>query len=318
MGQRNPPAALFLAVVLASAVLASMVLPGLAWAAPTYPEAKGNVNDFAGVLTPTDKANLDALVQSLLDQTGAVFAVAVVDSLEGESPEVYAVKLFEKWGIGEKGKDNGLLLLIAMEERETRIEVGYGLEGVITDRRAGESLDKMIPYLQEGEFGKGIYAALLNAAQYVAEDAGVSLQIKPATKEYEPVVEDAEPFPWGLMSGLLAVPLLIAAYFGIRGRRCPRCNSRLAVTDRVVQGATYDAGGLAMKILHCPKCGYHDEKPYRTSRLIRPGTGGMPPVGPGPFFGGFGRGGRSGGGGFSGPRGFGGGRSGGGGAGRKW
>lgn len=313
--RRRNSFALALAVVLASAVLASMVLPALAWAAPTYPEARGNVNDFAGVLTDTDKTNLDALVQSLLDQTGAVFAVAVIDSLEGESSEVYAVKLFEKWGIGEKDKDNGLLLLIALEERETRMEVGYGLEGVITDRRAGESLDKMIPYLQEGEYGKGIYAALLNAAEYVAKDAGVTLEIKPATKEYEQVVEDMGPFPWGLLAWLIGVPCLVTMYLVMRGNRCPRCKSRLVVTDRVVQGATYDAGGLAMKILHCPKCGYHNEKPYRTARLIRPGTGGMPPVRPGPF-GGIGGSGR--GGGFSGPRGFGGGSSGGGGAGRKW
>jgi len=131
-------------------------------------------------------------------------------------------------------------------------------------------------------------------------------------------VQGGDPFPWGLLTAVLVLPLLAAVYFGIRASRCPRCNSKLTVTDRVVQGATYDAGGLAMKILHCPKCGYHDEKPYRTSRLTRPGTGGMPPVGPGPFFGGFGGGRKGGGGGFSGPRGFGGGRSGGGGASRKW
>ena len=293
------------------------VLPAVAWAAPTYPDAVGNVNDFAKVLSNDDKANLDALIDSVLKQTGATFAVAILGDHGDESVETYAVKLYEKWGIGTKGEDKGLLLLVTMLEHDMRMEVGYGLEAVVTDRRAGESLDKMIPYFQKNQYGKGLYAGLLNAAQYVAKDAGVDLNIKPATKDYETVATDGRSLPIALLSAVIAVPLIVATFFGLRGHKCPKCKSRMVVTDRVVQGATYDAGGMALKIYHCPKCGYHDEKPFRTSRLTKPG-GGMPPFGPGPFFGGFGRGGKGGGGGFSGPRGFGGGRSGGGGASRKW
>ena len=316
---RHPRAAayLLLVVMLVLSAFLSAVLPGVVWAAPEYPDAVGNVNDFAGVLSTEDEANLNALVDSVLDQTGVTFAAAVLENHDDESMEVYAVKLFEKWGIGQKGEDKGLLLLVTMQEHDMRMEVGYGLEGVITDRRAGESLDKMVPYFQKGEYGKGIYAGLLHAAQYVAKDVGVDLQVRPATKEYEPVALGEKSFPLGLIAAFISIPVLVATFFGIRGRRCPKCSSRLAVTDRVVQRATYDAGGLALKVLHCPKCGYHDEKPFRTSRLTRPGSGGMPPIG-GPFWGGFGGGGKGGGGGFSGPRGFGGGRSGGGGAGRKW
>ncbi len=310
-------ACLLIAFVTVLSALAPAVLPKVILAAPEYPDATGNVNDFAGILSSEDKANLDALVDSVLSQTGVTFAVAVLEDHEGEAVEVYAVKLFEKWGIGKSGEDKGLLLLVTMQEHDMRIEVGYGLEGVITDRRAGESLDKMVPYFKKGEYGKGIYAGLMHAAQLVAKDAGVELQVKAATKAYEPVAKIQKPFPLGLISALIAVPALAVVYFGIRGRRCPRCKSRVTATDRVVQGATYEAGGLAMRILNCPKCGYHDEKPYRTARLTRPGSGGMPPLGPGPFWGGSG-GSRGGGGGFSGPRGFGGGRSGGGGAGRKW
>lgn len=313
---RSARCPLLVAVIVLYA-LAYVILPGVVFAAPEYPEAVGNINDFAGVLSAEDETNLDALVDSVLDQTGATIAVAVLDSLEDESPQVYAVRLYEKWGIGKKGEDKGLLLLVTMQEHEMRMEVGYGLEGVVTDRRAGESLDKMVPYFQKGEYGKGIYAGLLHAAQYVAKDAGVSLEVKPATKEYEPVVKGGQPFPLALMAAFISIPVVMAMFFGIRGRRCPRCKARLTTTDRVVQRASYDAGGLALKVLHCPKCGYHDEKPFRTSRLTKPGSGGMPPIGPGPFWGGLGGGGK-GGGGFFGPRGFGGGRSGGGGAGRKW
>lgn len=309
---RQMAAFFFTVIVLSVVFVSTMALPARLLAAPTtYPRAVGNVNDFVGVLSRDDKANLDALIDAVLRQTGTTFAVAIVKDHGDESLEVYAVKLYENWGIGEKGKDKGLLIVVSMQEHDLRAEVGYGLEPVITDARAGECLDKMTPYFKNDQYGKGLYAGLLNAGQYVAKDAGVTLIVKPTTRDYEGLSRAPSNLPIGLLAAFIGIPVLLASFFGIRGRRCPRCKGRITVTDRVVQGATYDAGGLAMKIMHCPKCGYHDERPYRTSRLSRPFKGG------GPFWdGGFG-GGKSGGG-FSGPRGFGGGRSGGGGASRKW
>lgn len=282
-----------------------------------YPKATGNINDFAGVLTGEDKANLEALVNAVLDQTGVTFAVAIIEDHGDESIEEYAVHLYETWGIGKKGEDKGLLVVVSMAEHDLRAEVGYGLEPVITDARAGDVLDEMIPYFREGEYGKGLYAGLLVAADYVAKDAGVTLDLKAKTKEYEDFYVEPRGVPLGLLALFLGLPVLAMTYLAVRGRRCPRCKSRLTVTDRVIQQATYDAGGIAKTILHCPKCGYHDEKERRISKLQRPGAGGGFPLGPGPFWGGSGRGGRSSGG-FTGPRGFGGGRSGGGGASRKW
>lgn len=282
-----------------------------------YPKATGNINDFAGVLTQEDKSNLEALVTAVLDQTGVTFAVAIVKNHGDESIEEYAVHLYEAWGIGKKGEDKGLLIVVSMDEHDLRAEVGYGLEPVITDARAGDVLDKMIPYFRDGEYGKGLYAGLLVAADYVARDAGVTLDLKAESKEYEDFYVESPDMPFGFLALFLGLPVLAIAYFAIRGRRCPRCKGRLTVTDRVVQQATYDAGGIARTVLHCPKCGYHEEKERRISKLQRPPTGGGFPLGPGPFWGGSGRGGGSSGG-FTGPRGFGGGRSGGGGASRRW
>ncbi|HHY76272.1 MAG TPA: hypothetical protein GX500_05825 [Firmicutes bacterium] len=303
--------AAFILVVAASFV---MVAGSAAFAA--YPQPTGNINDFVGVLSSEDKTNLDALVNAVLDQTGVTFAVAIVPDHGDETIEQYAVHLYETWGIGKKGEDKGLLIVVSMKERDMRAEVGYGLEPVITDARAGDILDEMIPYFQQGEYGKGLYAGLLVAANYVAKDAGVTLDLKAATKKYEDFYVEPVEVPLGLIALVFGLPVLAMAYLAARGKRCPRCKSRLTVTDRVVQQATYDTHGIARTIYHCTKCGYHDEKERRIGRLQRPTMGGGFPVGPGPFWGGPGGG--KGSGGFSGPRGFGGGRSGGGGASRKW
>lgn len=310
-----------MAAIITAIAAASLVSGCAAAASPAYPRPEGNINDFARVLSNDDKANLDALVDAVLKGTGVTFAVAIVEDHGDESIEMYAADLYEEWGIGEKGEDRGLLIVVSMEDHDLRAEVGYGLEGVINDARAGECLDKMIPYFRDDEYGKGLYAGLLHAAQYVAKDAGVALDVRPVTEDYRDVGSGSSPWSAltvGLLALFVGLPLLGVAAFAARGRRCPRCRARLSVTDRVVQGATYEAGGLAMKVLHCSKCGYHDERPYRTARLSRPFKGGgIPPLG-GPFWGGGLGGGKSKGGGFSGPRGFGGGRSGGGGASRKW
>jgi len=296
------------------------ILGSVAFAGPQYPKPKGNVNDYVGVLNKSDLDNLNALADAVLRQTGATFAVAIIDNHGDESLEIYSAKLYEQWGIGKKNEDKGLLVVVSMKEHDLRMEVGYGLESIITDGRAGECLDRMLPYFKNEEYGRGLYAGLLHAGQYIAQDAGVKLEIKPLSPGYygssEPESGVAA-FQWIIL--LFLFPVLFGIVLGSRGKRCPRCKSKLTVVDRVVKNATYATSGIAVRRYECPVCGYYREKTYKTAPLVRPPRdGGFPPIGgPGPFIGGgFGRGSR--GGGFFGPRGFGGGRSGGGGASRKW
>ncbi len=294
-------------------ICGNISMPEFALSASKYPQAAGNINDYVGVLSQDDRVNLEALVNSVLEQTGATFAVAIVGDTGDDDLLGYSVGLYEEWGLGQKGEDKGLLILVSMEDRGVRAEVGYGLEHIITDARAGDCLDQMMPYFQEEQYGKGIYSGLLHAAKYVASAEGIELQLEAASSDYgDTFYKPPQKISWFLFPFLI-IPLAIGGIFSFRGRRCPRCKSKLTVVDKVVQRATYDTGGLALRVYQCPKCGYRDQKTYRTSRLSRPSSGF--PLGPGPFFGGGS--GRTGGG-VSGPRGFGGGRSGGGGASRRW
>ena len=121
-----------------------------------FPDHTGYINDYVGLLDYDSKSKLEALVSRIERETGSEIAAAIVDSLQGITEEEYAVRLLEKWGIGKEKEDNGILMLICTEgevgNRPLRIEVGYGLEGVITDLEAGDIVnDIIIPNFQKGE-----------------------------------------------------------------------------------------------------------------------------------------------------------------------
>lgn len=139
-----------------------------------YPSPVGYVNDFANMLSPGDKERLNNEITSIERDTTVEIAIVTVDSLQGVSVEEYAVKLFEKWGIGKKSNNNGLLILVAKNEREYRIETGYGLEGTINAARAGRIGREILePNFKNGKYGKGLYEAVLEIKGLVGNDPGV-------------------------------------------------------------------------------------------------------------------------------------------------
>jgi uncharacterized protein len=148
------------------------------------PQLTQPVNDFAKVIDPESSREMDRLVRELQSATGDVVVVATVSTVEPYADiREYAVKMFENGGrgIGEKGKDNGVLVLLAVKERQVRIEVGYDLEQFVTDGFAGEtSREAMVPYFRRGEYGKGLQAGVSRIAQRIASGRGVSLQGVPA------------------------------------------------------------------------------------------------------------------------------------------
>jgi uncharacterized protein len=124
-------------------------------ALPARPQ--GPVYDGASIIPDDVEAGIDAKLRALSKETGKTLVVATVPSLDGAEVEEYAVKLFETWGIGDKELDEGALILVAPNERRTRIEVGLGSEGILPDALAGRIIDQqMLPRFKQGDFGGGI------------------------------------------------------------------------------------------------------------------------------------------------------------------
>lgn len=278
------------------------------------PAPTGFVNDFAGVLSAADRERLEDLSSSLEARTGVEMAIVTVRTTGDESIQMYAVRLFEAWGIGKRGRDNGILVLAAMEDRRVWVEVGYGLEGVLPDGKVGAILDHhLLPAFKEGRYGDGLYAcAQALAAEIEAAQAGEG---QPGSAVPAPLAALTLPVLFILAAGVLTVCLALVLARSV-APRCPSCHARLLVREKVLTPATMLAAGTALVLYTCPRCGYQREKKRVLPRMIPVHGTGMSPRG-GTFWGPFGGGGwtwRSGGG-FGG---FGGGRSGGGGAGRGW
>ena len=120
-----------------------------------------DVNDFAALLSPTEKTALEQRCRQLRERTGAQLAVVTLKSLRGGQIDDFANKLFARWGIGQKEQKNGLLLLVAMDEHKSRVEVGYGLEPIIPDVLAGRILDHQLrPRFRQQQYAEGLSAAV--------------------------------------------------------------------------------------------------------------------------------------------------------------
>lgn len=134
------------------------------------------VQDYAQVLSAEDKRRLLSIGQELDNKTTAQLAVVTVKNLDGQPIEDYALSILREWGIGSKEKNNGALIVVAVQDRRSRIEVGYGLEGLLTDGLTGRIQDQaMIPYFRKGNYAAGIVNGYAVTASLIAKDAGVQL-----------------------------------------------------------------------------------------------------------------------------------------------
>jgi uncharacterized protein len=145
-------------------------------AEPPFPKPVGLVNDFAKVLSPSLKRQIDELTRELLKKTGIPLVVVTMPNIGGAEYNDYANRLYGEWGIGKKGEDKGVLIFVTIKERKMRIETGYGVEGILPDGLVGEIRDRyMIPYLRKDQFGEGLLNGTLAVAQIIAKHSGIQL-----------------------------------------------------------------------------------------------------------------------------------------------
>jgi len=142
----------------------------------------GYVTDLAGVIDPSTKIRLENLCTELEQKTGAQLAIVTIHSLEGETVEQYAVDLYKQLGVGSKQDNRGVLLLLSPDEHKYRIEVGYGLEPIINDARAGDAGRAMVPLLRQGDYSNAVFTAAWQLANYIAADRGVALSGAPPSR----------------------------------------------------------------------------------------------------------------------------------------
>lgn len=171
----------------------------------------GYVIDLAGTLDLNAKATLTALCGEVEQKTGAQMAIVTVHSLEGRPIEDYAVDLYKHLGIGGKKDDRGVLLLVSPDERKYRIEVGYGLEPVINDARAGDVGRAMVPFLRSGNYDGAIQTAAWQLAKYIADDKGVTLSLSAPVRR---APRQRAPSSIGIWIFLAVVVLVILASRG--------------------------------------------------------------------------------------------------------
>jgi uncharacterized protein len=185
----------------------------------SLPELTQPVNDFAHVIDPENAAAIDKMSRALKAASGDIVVVATVPDIDGYGDiREYANKLFENHGkgIGEKGKDNGLLIVVALKERQVRVEVGYDLEQFVTDGFAGEtSRIVMAPSFRAGDYGTGLRAGAARIIGRIAQGRNVTLQEVPVARE----VQEPEGTPISFTTVvLILLAILIISRIG-RNRR---------------------------------------------------------------------------------------------------
>jgi len=208
-----------LLVLLAAATAGRESLGAQSQSAQSLPELTQPVDDFAHVIDADSARQIDAMIRALQAKTGDVVAVATVPNLRPyDDINEYAVKLFENHGrgIGQKGKDNGLLIVFAPNDRKVRIEVGYDLEQFVTDGFAGETSRLMAPQFAAGRYGAGLLLGTERVVGRVAQGRGVTLEGVRIPRE-APRQRDSTPLPFSVILLIFIVILIVSRIGGGRG-----------------------------------------------------------------------------------------------------
>jgi uncharacterized protein len=198
---------------------------------------QGYVSDFSKVLDAASRSQLEQYCARVEQLTGAQMALVTIPTLEGEPIEDVANSLFRKWGIGKKGQDNGILLLLVTNDRRMRLEVGYGLEPIIPDGFAGDVLREMRPALRSSQYGEAMLAAAQVIGSRIASAKGVNIDQPLQRRISHRESTNPAPFVFGVL--FLLFLLSIAA----RGRGAGGCLNALLLGNLLGGGGFGGSSG---------------------------------------------------------------------------
>jgi uncharacterized protein len=209
-------------------LLALLLLVPLAAQAQTFPKLSGRVVDAANLLSPAQEAEISALSEQVEQASSRQFVVATIPDLQGYPIEDYGYRLLRAWGIGQKEANNGIILIVAPNDRKVRIEVGYGLEPIMTDAMSsGIVQETILPRFRANDMPGGIVAG----AQAIAEQMKLPLEAAEARAKAQADKATTAPrqnrrssgFPWGLVFwGIILVFVIIPMFARGRGRKYRR------------------------------------------------------------------------------------------------
>ena len=191
---------------LLAALFAFLAVASRAKPVADLPQPTDYVSDYAHVLSPEAIARLDSICTQLdHSQANAQIAVVTVHNLNGDDAADYADQLETKWKMGKKGSDRGALVLLAVADHKYRIEVGYGLEGILPDGKMGDIGREMVPDLRAGDYDGAVSLAVGEIAQVIATDANVTLENQPAP--------DSAPAPQHPPAGVRVLQVIVVVVF---------------------------------------------------------------------------------------------------------
>ena len=189
--------------------LAFLILPFLGYA-QNVPHPVGWVNDFANVIDKGNADKLSSLIEEVEQKTTTEIAVVTINSIAPYDEKEYARVLFDNWKPGKKGKDNGVLVLLAVKEKRWRIETGYGVEGILPDGLCGEiGRNYMIPYFKEGKYGEGLYQGIRAIANIIAKDAHVTFSTLGNFEEITPEKQSSSTIPNSLAMLIIFIVIVL-------------------------------------------------------------------------------------------------------------
>lgn len=202
-------------LVCRSWVIILVVLAGSLFAQQSPTRPNGPVADYANVIDPSTEREIGVIAHALWEQADFALVVAAFAGIGDESIEGFATRIYEDWGIGRKGSDEGALVVLSLDPRKARIEVGYGAEGYLNDAKAGRLLDQFaLPHFRNGDYASGLRALSAALAGVVQQEKGITLRAPGGRTVAQPTRSTGAPSLLQFILIAIVLVVMVSTRFG--------------------------------------------------------------------------------------------------------